>query len=128
MTGSGGFFSPGRMAIDSDDNLFAVERNRKRIVAYDSYDNYLGEIKSKEFEDPEGIWTDRQGLLYLVDRKPNSVSVLSRSGRDLYTFGSTGTGDYQFRRAHSVCANDEGWLFVSDFDGNRVLVFRPSRP
>jgi len=128
MTGSGGFFSPGRMAMDGDDNLFAVDRNRKLIVGYDSYDNFLGEIKSKEFEDTGGIWVDREGLLYVVDWKLNSVTVLTESGRELYSLGSTGTGDYQFRRANSVCVNDKGWLFVSDYDGNRVLVFRPSRP
>ncbi|MFH1892866.1 MAG: NHL repeat-containing protein [Candidatus Zixiibacteriota bacterium] len=127
LTGYGGFFFPGRLAIDADDNLFVVGRNRKQIAAYDSYDNFLGDVTAKPLDDPAGLWVDRRGVLYLVDRKLNSVSIFGGDGKELYSFGSTGTGDYQFRRAESICVNNEGWIFVSDTEGDRVMVFRPNR-
>jgi len=127
LTEPGGFLDPGAIAIDRNDNLYVVNRNRKNIVLFDSYDNYLGTIGSGILQDPAGICTGGEDLLYVIDRKVNTISALTRGGKETFSFGSTGIGQYQFKQAHSSCFSREGWLFVSDYGGDRVVVYRPSR-
>jgi hypothetical protein len=53
------------------------------------------------------------------------VTVLTGEGRLAYSFGSSGSGDYQFRQLHSPAVSADGWLVVSDYGGDRVMVYRP---
>ena len=127
LTEPGGFLDPGALTIDYNDNLYVIDRRQHNVVLFDSYDNYLGKIGEGSLEDPAGICTDGAGLLYVIDRKVNTISLFTPDGREAFSFGSTGIGQYQFRQAHSICVSREGWLFVSDYAGDRVIVYRPSR-
>lgn len=126
LTEPGGFLDPGALTIDRSDYLYVVDRDQHNIVLFDSYDNYIGKIGEGSLEDPAGICTDNDDLLYVIDRKVNTISLFTRDGKEVFSFGSTGTGQYQFRQAHSICVSREGWLFVSDYVGDRVIVYRPS--
>jgi DNA-binding beta-propeller fold protein YncE len=126
LTEPGGFLDPGALTIDRSDYLYVVDRDQQNIVLFDSYDNYIGKIGEGSLEDPAGICTDNDDLLYVIDRKVNTISLFTRDGKEVFSFGSTGIGQYQFRQAHSICVSREGWLFVSDYAGDRVIVYRPS--
>jgi tripartite motif-containing protein 2/3/tripartite motif-containing protein 71 len=123
-----GFLEPRSITCDPRDYLFIVDGDNDNIVVFDSYDNYNRTIGDDKLYDPFGICIDDSGLLYVVDRKVNSISVFDRADREIFMFGSTGMGQYQFRQATSICTNEDGWLFVSDSEGDRVVVYRPNKP
>jgi DNA-binding beta-propeller fold protein YncE len=128
LTELGGFLDPGAMAFDSRDNLYVVNREEGNLVVFDSYDGYVTELLDGELSEPTGIRIDRFDRIYAVDQKRNSISVFSSDGKAIYSFGSTGQGQYQFMRAHSVCVGDNGWIYVSDQGADKVAVFRPAVP
>jgi sugar lactone lactonase YvrE len=128
LTEPGAFIDPGAMTVDQADNLYVVDRQRDCILLFDSYDNHIGTVGPCNVHEPSDICADRGNLLYTADGKANVVRVLRADGKEIYSFGMTGTGQYQFRQAHSICVNREGWLFVSDYGGDRVVVYRPSGP
>jgi len=128
LTELGGFLEPDVMMLDANDNLYVINRDGGNVVVFDSYDNYRSNLTLDNVADPGGFWIDRSDLLYVIDRKMNTVSIHTTEGKRLHSFGSTGTGDYQFMSAQSVCVNYDGWIFVSDREAHRVVIFRPSRP
>lgn len=123
-----GFLEPKAITCDARDNLYVVDGDNGGIVVFDSYDNFNRTIGEDNLNDPSGICVDQRGFLYVVDRQTNGISVFNRSDKEVFVFGSTGVGQYQFRQASSVCTNKEGWLFVSDYEGDRVVVYRPNKP
>jgi DNA-binding beta-propeller fold protein YncE len=127
LTEPGGFLDPGALTTDRNNYLYVVDRDQHNIVQFDNYDNYLGKIGEGGLEDPAGICTDNDDLLYVIDRKVNTISLFTLDGKEVFSFGSTGVGQYQFRQAHSICVSREGLLFISDYAGDRVIVYRPSR-
>ena len=128
LTELGGFLDPGAMAIDRNDNLYVINRDDRNIVVFDSYNNYKTTLAKDRLRDPSGLWVSRDNMLYVIDRKANSVIVFDHNGDEIYSFGSTGVGQYRFRGANSICVNREGWIFVSDMEGNRIVVYRPNKP
>ncbi len=126
LTEVGGFLDPQVMAFDSKDNLYVVNREKKNLVVFDNYDGYVGSLLDGELSGASGIWIDRHDRIFIVDGQKNSVSVYSSNGKVFYSFGSTGQSEYQFRHVHSVCVDDDGWLYVSDQGADKVAVFRPA--
>ncbi len=128
LNGPDGFLDPGAVTIDQNGSLLVVDRDRKLITLFDSYDNYLGSFESVGAKRPSDICKDENDLLYVVDAGTNAVRIIASDGDEIYALGSSGTGEYRFRQAHSICVNREGWLFVSDYIGDGVMVYRPNRP
>lgn len=124
----GGFLEPGPIAVDADDNIYVVNLENSEVVSFDTYDNYSGKVVSDNAKNLTGLWISRDGLLYMADSGTNSLSIFTLDGTPVYSFGSIGVGEYQFRKLHSVCANDAGMLFISDQEGHKISVFRPSGP
>lgn len=70
----------------------------------------------------ERIALDREGRLYVTGA--NAVRVLSPEGAVLGQWGSTGSGPGEFREATGVAVDDQGLVYVADYVGGRVQVFR----
>ncbi len=69
-----------------------------------------------------GIALDREGRLYVTGA--NMVRVLSPQGALLGQWGSTGLGPGEFREANGVAVDEQGLVYVADYVGGRVQVFR----
>jgi DNA-binding beta-propeller fold protein YncE len=68
------------------------------------------------------IVLDPEGRLYVTGQ--NMVRVFSPQGALLGQWGSTGLGPGEFREATGVAVDDQGLVYVADYVGGRVQVFR----
>jgi len=68
------------------------------------------------------IALDREGRLYVTGA--NTVRILSPQGALLGQWGSTGSGPGEFREATGIAVDDQGLVYVADYVGGRVQVFR----
>ena len=68
---SDGLKAPGRMAVDSNDNIYAADVIQKSIVKYDSQGNYLATITT-DFS-PTSIAINDNDLLFVVDKGTGNV-------------------------------------------------------
>ncbi len=125
LTEIGAFLDPMQMSVDGDDNLYIINRDEGIVVVFDAYDNYVRTFGRDLLSNPTGIHATHGNRVFVVDSHDNRVLVLTRKGAELYSFGSAGTGQYRFRQAFGVCVDADGRLYVSDYKGNRVLVYRP---
>jgi len=126
LTDIGAFLDPMQMTIDRADNLYIVNSEDHNVVVFDAYDNYVRSFGEEEFTEPTGICASSiKNRVIVVDSHENRVRVFNTQGKILYTFGSTGIGEYRFEQAFGVCVDGNGRLYVSDYKGNRILVYRP---
>jgi len=70
--------APGKMAVDSDDNIYAIDAIQKSIVKYDSQGIYLTTIIT-DFN-PTTIAINDAGLLFVGDKETGNIYIVSENG------------------------------------------------
>jgi len=70
--------APGKMAVDSDDNIYAVDAIQKSIVKYDSQGIYLTTIIT-DFS-PTTIAINEVDLLFVGDKETGNIYTVSENG------------------------------------------------
>jgi hypothetical protein len=77
---------------------------------------------------PYGIAVDnRDGSFLVCEADEDMIHKFSPDGIPLRSFGSTGTGQYEFNDPSDVDVDMNGWLFVADSGNDRVQVYAPPR-
>ncbi|RME37208.1 MAG: 6-bladed beta-propeller [Planctomycetota bacterium] len=75
---------------------------------------------------PVGLTVHPDGRLFVADTHYHRVVVFDRTGRLLATFGKEGRGDGEFLLPTDVAVDEDGWIYVSEYQGNdRITVWRP---
>ena len=85
---SDGLRAPGRMAVDSNDNIYAADVIQKSIVKYDGQGNYQTTI-STDFS-PTSIAINDNDLLFVGDKGTGNIYIVSENGdKTLFYSGTT---------------------------------------
>lgn len=79
------FYGLVRPGVDSEGNIFILDRGNCRIQKYDKTGNYLQTIGRKgqgpgEFEDPWGIYLDSEDKIYIYDSRRRNIHVFGKNG------------------------------------------------
>ncbi len=84
-----------------------------------------------QLECPRSLWTDRVGNIFVVDNWNHRVQKFDAQGKFLLTFGGQGgpwgydEADGKFSHAYGVASDSRGYIYVSDFNNNRLQMFDP---
>ena len=120
-----GDFAPFYLAVDKNDNVYAVGKGLQQIVVYDSNGRFTRKIEyGNKVKNPGGITlNERLGRIYLVDASGSKVEVFSMSGGHLFTLGKAGENDGELNRPSSVVVNSKGEVIVGDTHNGRIQIF-----
>ena len=116
-------FNPGRMAIDSDGNIYIIDRANNRILVFNSNLKFNKEVikeKKIRFND---IKVDRQGNIYTISTVEGIARKYDRSGKKILEFGSRGKGRDEFSFPTSLAVDNKGLIYIADQHKNKILVF-----
>lgn len=117
------FFRLTGIAVDGQDNVYALDTLNQRVLKYDNNGTILAQWSNKA--NPEGqfsvekwqtIFTvDKQGNVYLSDNT-RTVYKFDKDGRFLTKWGGVGNGDGQFAAASSryLTSDNQGNVFVAE--------------
>ena len=116
------------IAIDSQDNIFVVDKGNYRIQKFDSDGNFLTSWGSKGLADGQFIRpiyaaSDAQGHVFVTDDRNPIVQKFDNHGKFLLKWGSLGDKDGQFKHATGIAADSEGSIYISDYENERVQKF-----
>ena len=75
---------------------------------------------------PYGIAVDnRDGSFLVCEADQDMIHKFSPDGIPVLSFGTTGTGQYEFNDPSDVDVDMNGWLYVADAGNNRVQEYAP---
>jgi sugar lactone lactonase YvrE len=142
--GAGLFVEPHQAAIDKDGNLWVADATAKGMkgmqVTKLSPDGRVllklgkagqgaGQTGLDIFDSPTGVAVASNGNIYISEghgenRVNNSrITVFTKDGKFITTFGSWGTGDGQLRSPHAIAFDSQDRLYVADRGNSRIVVF-----
>ncbi len=139
-TGDGQFNDMTGLAIDSNNNVFAVDSWNKRVQKFDSSGNYVSQFGSHgtgdgQFRNVYFIAIDSTDNVYVTDTTNTNIQKFSNTGTYLAKWGSAGTGNGQFTGTGTqspsmrIVVDSTGKSYVTDYNstyGNRVNIFDSS--
>ena len=76
-----------------------------------------------EFNRPEGMCVDGEGLVYVADSCNHRIQVFTSEGRFVRSFGKAGKGAGELSYPYDVCVDSSGREYVCEFGNSRIQVF-----
>ncbi|MFC1885536.1 peptidyl-alpha-hydroxyglycine alpha-amidating lyase family protein [Thermodesulfobacteriota bacterium] len=132
------FKRPHGVSIDQDDMLFCVDDGDHTVRKCTSEGEVLMTIgtpgqsapfqSGRPFNRPTKVALDpKTGEFYVSDGYGNShVHKYSPDGKLLFSWGGPGTDPGEFNIVHTVCTDNEGFVYITDRENHRVQIFDPA--
>lgn len=122
------FSSPRGIAIGEKDQVYVCDSDNARIVCYSSSLDFVREIifqygKYNEPQKPRGICVLPGGNLAVTYSEMNRIAIFSEKGELLEVFGSGGEGKEQFSSARYITSDQDGVLYITDYNNDRIQMF-----
>jgi sugar lactone lactonase YvrE len=119
---------PHKVAIDAADNVYAIDREGKRIQVFDKNLNYLRTVSNPGWN-PWDIAISRKGndgFGYIADHTGERLLKISLTdGKILAAWGQPGQGPGEFDWLHGVAVDSKGAVYGADTWGQRIQKFVP---
>ncbi|MBC2694397.1 MAG: hypothetical protein HF982_03790 [Desulfobacteraceae bacterium] len=115
-------FNPGRMTIDSDGNIYIIDRANNRILVFNSNLKFNKEVIKKSKIRFNDIKVDRQGYIYTLSTLEGVARKYDKSGKKILEFGRRGKSRDEFSFPTSL-AVDKGLIYIVDQHKNKIFVF-----
>ena len=127
---NGQFQSPYDIAIDSQGLVYVTDYGNHRVQKFSSDGKFLSQFGNKRFGPgqlnfPYGITIDAaaSGLVCISEWGTHRVSVFTGDGVFVNRFGSMGRNINQFDTPYGLVFNEDGILYVCDFNNKRLVVY-----
>lgn len=118
---------PGRLKIDSEDNLYVIDKLNGRVLKFDINGEFKQDfnvnISKKSFYGISDIALHFNGNLYAVDSAGRKVYIFNAAGKLTDTFGKLGDGKGDFKFPSSIAVDSRGMIFVTDKHKELIMVF-----
>jgi len=123
--GTGLFSAPTGIATDAAGNVYVTDHNGL-LQKFTSSGTFLTQwaIANSPANSLSNVTVDANGDVYVANGGANSSIQKFRSdGTSISQWGSYGSGSGQFAPATDVAVDPAGNVFVTDYNGNRVVKF-----
>ncbi|MDA0769642.1 MAG: hypothetical protein BZY79_01130 [SAR202 cluster bacterium Casp-Chloro-G4] len=135
--GHGIFTSPHGVTVGPDGTIWCVDNADHSVRQFTSDGKLLKTMgtpgqrsvpmSGKPFSGPTHVGFDpRNGDFYIADGYSNAVvHKYSPDGKEILSWGESGTAEGQFNIVHYVAVDRDGWVYIADRENHRIQVFSP---
>ncbi|HVV28674.1 MAG TPA: peptidyl-alpha-hydroxyglycine alpha-amidating lyase family protein [Rhizomicrobium sp.] len=144
-----GLLAAEAVRVDAQDNIWLVDRYSNMVIKLDP-DGRVAMLLGRKpesvdvpstpdmgrgsppgagqqsdlFQSPADVAFDAQGNIFVADGLGNArVAKFTRDGVFVKSWGARGTGEGQFKQAHSIAVDAAGNVYVADTGNSRIQVF-----
>ncbi len=123
-----GFWGPRDVKVDSQGQVYVSDTGNKRIRVYTSDGVHVRDIGSGgsaegQVDEPSGLALHPDGRLFVADYWNRRISVFNTGGAFMYTFPVRAWYDEQGNRPYLAVDPQRDYIYVTDPDAGRVLVY-----
>jgi DNA-binding beta-propeller fold protein YncE len=125
--GPGAFSYPRAIATEPDGAIFIADKSG-RIQRFSPDGTFETGWRMPETAQgkPVGLTVHPDGRIFVADTHYHRVMIFDRDGVPLGSFGTEGTGDGAFLLPTDVAIDAEGFIYVSEYQGNdRITKWSP---
>ena len=125
----GQFSGPRGVAVDGDGNILVADEGNHRIQKFTADGKFLTAVGQKgkkhlEFSFPSGVTVNhRNRKVYICDAYNNRVQILNPDLTFSSSFGSSGSGDGQFKSPWNVALDRTENVYMANRGGYCIQVF-----
>ncbi len=129
------FEEPVGIDVDGEGDIYVADSWNQRVQVFDRDLSFLREWPVEAWygesvvNKPYLVVEDRDGTsavrVYITDPEGYLVTVFGGEGDLLATFGGYGYDETSFSLPTGIDVDAEGYIYVSDTDGQRVMKFEP---
>ena len=121
-TGDDNLESPIAVAVDAEDNIYATDSVKNKILVFNSRGKYLYGFPAGKR--PTGIAVDKaEKTVYVSDTARHEVAVYDLKGRLLKAIGRWGNKAGEFNYPVDIFIDRHGELYVADTMNYRIQIF-----
>lgn len=124
-----GRISPGRIAIDEDDNLFIMDGSNNQVLVYTTSGRYrykFGKMMggATGITKVSDVYPDRKhSVIYVSSFQGPSILVFDYDGFQVRSFGKHDSGDPNFSLPTGVVATSNGIIYATDMLRSDTKVY-----
>ena len=119
---------PEGISVDSKGKVLIADYNNNRVQVFDANGHHLSSIThttpGERLQGPVSVAVGPDDWVYVVEPGLNRVSVFDENHKYIKSFGKEGDKDGEFNYSYAIAVNDDGCVYVSDTNNNRVQVFK----
>ncbi len=126
-SGSGEFYVPEGIVVDSKGNIFVADRGNHRVQEFNSSIAWVRNMSQpEEHEGPFYLGLDSSGNIWVAYSWDNKIGEFNSEGKLIRTWGTAGSEPGKLSDPYSVAVGPKGDIWVSEYGNNRVQVFTPA--
>ena len=117
--GAGAFSYPRAITAEPHGSVFVVDKSgRVQRFAPDGTFEASWRMPETAAGKPVGLTVHPDGRIFVADTHYHRIMIFNRDGKPLGSFGREGRGDGEFLLPTDVAVDAEGFLYVSEYQGN----------
>ncbi len=125
---SGSFNYPRAISVEKSGAILVVDK-AGRIQRFSPDGEFLSSWRMPETSKgkPVGLTVHEDGRIFVADTHYHRILIFNPEGELVGQFGTNGNGDGEFQLPTDVAIDDDGFIYVSEYNGNdRITKWSPS--